>query len=175
VYPAYGRRLARSIHQTVAPVAAAVAGLPGVPARVRMVPVGTAACGAGEVQVGEPWVREPSTLSDQQIRSFYVGLYLACTLGWGPEAGHRQGDPRLGEDAKVAVDLWARLTGGYLTSEELQQPHGSENGLGSPAAITAALAMAELPSGQVRTELAPVWERLRAGTLPLSELPGQGP
>ena len=39
----------------------------------------------------------------------------------------------------------------------------------------AALAMAELPTEQVRAELAPVWERLRAGTLPLSELPGQRP
>jgi hypothetical protein len=35
--------------------------------------------------------------------------------------------------------------------------------------------MAELPPGQVRAELARLWERLRAGTLPVSELPGQRP
>jgi hypothetical protein len=37
------------------------------------------------------------------------------------------------------------------------------------------LAMADLPPGQVQAGLAPVWERLRAGTLPLSELPGWRP
>jgi hypothetical protein len=35
--------------------------------------------------------------------------------------------------------------------------------------------MAELPSDRVRAELVPLWERLRAGILPLSELPGQRP
>jgi hypothetical protein len=35
--------------------------------------------------------------------------------------------------------------------------------------------MAELPAAQVRAELAPVWERLRAGRLPLADLPGQRP
>jgi hypothetical protein len=35
--------------------------------------------------------------------------------------------------------------------------------------------MADLPADQVRAELTPGWERLRAGQLPLSELPGQRP
>jgi hypothetical protein len=35
--------------------------------------------------------------------------------------------------------------------------------------------MAALPADRVRAELAPVWERLRAGRLPLAELPGQRP
>jgi hypothetical protein len=35
--------------------------------------------------------------------------------------------------------------------------------------------MAALPDAQVRAELAPVWARLRAGTLPVSELPGGRP
>jgi hypothetical protein len=35
--------------------------------------------------------------------------------------------------------------------------------------------MAGLPADQVRAELAPLWDRLRAGTLPVSELPGQRP
>ena len=36
----------------------------------------------------------------------------------------------------------------------------------SPEVIAAAEAMAALPTDQVRAELAPLWERLRAGTLP---------
>jgi hypothetical protein len=35
--------------------------------------------------------------------------------------------------------------------------------------------MAALPPELVRAELAPVWERLRAGRLALAELPGQRP
>jgi hypothetical protein len=37
------------------------------------------------------------------------------------------------------------------------------------------VAMAERPVDQVRAELARVWDRLRAGTLPVSELLGQRP
>jgi hypothetical protein len=175
VYPAYGQRLARSIRETVGPVAAAFAGLPGVPTRVRMVPLRSHGCGDGEVQVDEPWVREPAAMSDEHIRSYYVGLYLSCALGYGPEAGQHHGDPAPGAEAKAAVDYWARLTGGNLTREQLQQPSDATGRASSRAATAAALAMAELPADQVRAELAPVWERLRAGTLPLSELPGQRP
>jgi hypothetical protein len=171
VYPAYGQRLARSIRAAIGPVAAALAGLPGVPTRVRMVPLRSHGCGDGEVQVDEPWVREPSTMSDEHIRSYLVGLYLSCALG--PEADQHQGGPRPGEEAKAAVELWAQLTGGNITRERLQHRPDGENGEASSAA--AALAMAELPVEQVRAELAPVWQRLRAGTLPISELPGQRP
>jgi hypothetical protein len=167
VYPAYGRRLARSIHETVAPVAAAFTGLPGAPTQVRMVPIGFGGCGDAEVQVGEPRVREPSTLSDQQIRFYYIGLYLDCALGIGRD----DHTVPIGE-AREAVWLWAELHGGIFTREQLQQEAGNEPSLVVRAAT---LAMAELPSGQVRAELAPVWARLRAGTLPLSELPGQLP
>jgi hypothetical protein len=167
VYPAYGQRLARSIHQAVTPVAAAFAGLPGAPTRVRMVPIGDGGCGDGEVQVGEPRVREPSTSSDQAIRSFYVGLYLDCALGIG------RGPHTVPIDqAREAVWLWAELTGGFISREQLENLDDAETG---PAARAAALAMAERPPDQVRAELAPLWERLRAGTLPLSELPGQRP
>jgi hypothetical protein len=174
VYPAYGQRLARSIHQTLAPVAGTFAGLPGVPTRVRMVPLGSGACGDGEVQVGEPWVREPPSSSDEHIRSFYVGLYLHCALGYGPDGAQHQGD-QPGEEAKAAVDYWAQLTSGHITRERLQQWADTAEDGSYPAAAAAALAMAELPPGQVRAELAPLWARLRAGTLPLSELPGQRP
>ena len=170
VYPAYGQRLARSIHQAVAPVAAAFAGLPGVPTRIRMVPIGDGGCGDHEVQVGEPRVREPSTSSDQAIRSFYVGLYLDCVLGH--VADHHLAGQQPGEEARTAVWLWAELTSGFISREQLENLDDAETG---PAARAAALAMAERPADQVRAELAPVWERLRAGALPLSELPGQRP
>jgi hypothetical protein len=167
VYPAYGQRLARSIHQAVAPVAAAFTGLPGAPTRVRMVPIGDGGCGDGEVQVGEPRVREPSTSSDQAIRSFHVGHYLDCALGIG------RGPHTVPIDqAREAVWLWAELTSGFTSREQLENLDDADTG---PAARAAALAMAERPPDQVRAELAPVWERLRAGTLPLSELPGQRP
>jgi hypothetical protein len=45
----------------------------------------------------------------------------------------------------------------------------------SPELAAAVWAMAGLPTGQVRAELAPLWDRLRAGTLPVAELPGQRP
>jgi hypothetical protein len=79
-------------------------------------------------------------------------------------------------EARDAVDRWALLTGGIITREQLQQPPGGEAGPASfsdARATAAALAMAELPPDRVRAELAPVWARLRAGTLPLSELPVQ--
>ena len=45
----------------------------------------------------------------------------------------------------------------------------------SPELAAAVWAMAGLPTAQVRAELAPLWDRLRAGTLPVAELPGQRP
>ena len=72
------------------------------------------------------------------------------------------------------------LASGVVTRQELDRALGRDRPrrarLGAPVGLApVALAMAELPPDQVRAELAPVWERLRAGTLPLSELPGQRP
>jgi len=173
VYPAYGQRLARDMHAAIAPVAGLFAGLPGAPTLVRMVPVGMGSCRDAEAQVPEAWVREPAGRSDQDTRSFYLGFYLHCALGLHPaDYGHPAGD------ARDAVDRWALLTGGFITREQLQRPPDGEAGPASfsDARVTAAaLAMAALPVDQVRAELAPMWARLRAGTLPLSELPGQRP
>ena len=79
-----------------------------------------------------------------------------------------------------AVQLWALQASGTITTGELQRaaegdPIPELMLIPSPATATAALAMAQLPADRVRAELAPVWERLRAGQLPLSELPGQRP
>jgi hypothetical protein len=170
VYPAYGQRLARDMHAAMAPVARLFAGLPGAPTLVRMVPVGMGSCRDAEAQVPEAWVREPAGRSDQQTRSFYRGVYLDCVLGV-----HPGGSGHLAE-AGEAVELWALLASGEVTREALQgMARDAETGHGSMAASAAALAMAELPTEQVRAELAPVWTRLRAGTLPLAELPGQRP
>ena len=171
VYPAYGQRLARDMQAAIAPVARLFTGLPGVPTLVRMVPVGMGSCSNAEAQVPEAWVREPAGRSDQDTRFFYLGFYLDCALGMHPaDHGHRAGE------ARDAVDRWALLTGGIITREQLQQPPGGEAGPASfsdARATAAALAMADLPPDRVRAELAPLWERMRAGTLPLSELPGQ--
>jgi hypothetical protein len=168
VYPAYGQRLARDMHAAIAPVARLFTGLPGAPTLVRMVPVGMGSCQNAEAQVPEAWVREPAGRSDQQTRSFYRAVYLDCALGL-----HPGGSEHLAE-AGEAVELWALLASGIMTREQLREEmHDAEAGPETQRVATAALAMAVLPADQVRAELAPVWERLRAGTLPLAELPGQ--
>jgi hypothetical protein len=168
VYPAYGQRLARDMHAAMAPVARLFTGLPGAPTLVRMVPVGMGSCRNAEAQVPEAWVREPAGRSDQQTRSFYLGVYLDCALSWHP-AHHLA-------EAGEAVELWALVASGTVTREQLREElHDAEAGHRSTAASAIALAMAELPPEQVRAELAPVWTRLRAGTLALAELPGQRP
>jgi hypothetical protein len=170
VYPAYGQRLARDMHAAMAPVARLFSGLPGVPTLVRMVPVGMSICRNAEAQVPEAWVREPAGRSDQETRSFYLGVYLDCALGL-----HTGGSEHLTE-AGEAVERWALVASGTVTREQLREEmHDAEAGHRPTAASAAALAMAELPTEQVRAELAPVWTRLRAGTLPLAELPGQQP
>jgi hypothetical protein len=170
VYPAYGQRLARDMHAAIAPVARVFAGLPGAPTLIRMVPVGMGSCRNAEAQVPEAWVREPAGRSDQQTRSFYLGFYLDCALGLHPAAGEHLAE------AGEAVQLWALVASGTVTREQLREEiHDAETGHRSTAASAAALAMTELPPEQVRAELAPVWERLRAGTLPVAELPGQQP
>jgi hypothetical protein len=166
VYPAYGQRLARQMHAAMAPVAGVFTGLPGVPTRVRMVPVGKGSCRGTEVQVPEGLVREPAGRSDRNTRQFYIGFYLQCALGLSSVPD----DHRVG-DARDAVSFWALVASGTMTREDLARGAGTDPAW-SPVA-TAALAMVELPTAQVRAELAPVWERLRAGTLALSELPGQ--
>jgi len=170
VYPAYGQRLAQDMHAAIAPVAQLFTGLPGAPTLVRMVPVGMGNCRDAEAQVPEAWVRERTDRGDQQTRSFYRGVYLDCALGLHP--GGSEHLTQAGE----AVQLWVLLASGDMDRQQLQQltQHAVPEPVPSPVAI-AALAMAELPTEQVRAELAPVWKRLRAGTLPLAELPGQRP
>jgi hypothetical protein len=181
VYPAYGQRLAGEIHGAMRPVAELFAGLPGVPTRARMVPTQAfvhSACRGSEVQIGEPDARAFSG-NDNDLR--YIDFYLRCALGernWGGDGAVDGGEPP-GEAADV-VKTWALVASGTMTAEELRRvlaEHGPPVTLNSfsPELAAAAWAMAALPTGQVRAELAPLWDRLRAGTLPVAELPGQRP
>jgi hypothetical protein len=179
VYPAYGRRLARHTLGSMQPVARLFAGLPGVPTRVRMVPDQQilsgphylqSLCRGTELRLGEQQARSGT---GRASRFHYVDLYLRCALR---PAG---GDPD--SYSRAVVQLWALQASGTITTEQLRRaaegdPIPELMLIGaSPATATAALALAQLPADRVRAELAPGWERLRAGTLPVSELPGQRP
>jgi hypothetical protein len=178
VDPVHGTELARHLQEAMRPLAGLLAGLPGAPIRVRMVPVAGAAvfCGKGEVQVGEQGLQDMRSRPRQMV----AAPYLVCALGYPDESGPPEGWAVHASDARDAVRLWALLASGTVSRQELQD--GGEQDLlfapgtgPSPAARAAALAMTRLPADQVRAELAPVWERLRAGTLPVSDLPGQRP
>jgi hypothetical protein len=178
VYPAYGQRLARHTLTLMQPVARLFAGLPGVPTRVRMVPDQQivsgphylqSLCRGSELRLDEQQARSGT---GRASRLHYVDLYLRCALR--PVNGDVDGS------GLEAVQLWALQASGTITTGELRRaaegdPIPELLLIPSPATATAALAMAQLPADRVRAELAPVWERLRAGQLPLSELPGQRP
>jgi hypothetical protein len=178
VYPAYSQRLARDMLGSMQPVARLLSGLPGVPTRARMIPTEeffSGACRGSEVQVSELSARLGTGSGDRVSRFSYASLYLGCAVG---QANATADQPP--SDARDAVRGWALLASGTITAEELRQ--GTlKSGLSAvffhttPPAGAAALAMAQLPVDRVRRELAPVWERLRAGQLPLAELPGQRP
>jgi hypothetical protein len=185
VYPAYGRRLAGIARRAMQPVVELFAGLPGVPTRVRMVPTvaqgsDLAACRDGEVQLVEELGRytPPSgPASNAGVETPYAETYLRCALR-GPGVADDGYLDHEAAQATGAVGLWALLAGGLVTREEVEralQTGSARFLLPSPASVEVAMAMADLPPDRVRAELAPVWERLRAGALPATELPGQRP
>jgi hypothetical protein len=171
VYPTYGAALAQRVHRDVGPVAGLLAGLPGAPARARMVPGYVDGCRDGEVQLGDLGLR---VLRGSRVHA--AQSYLGCALGQPVNEPLSQPG-----GARDVVKLWALLASGTVSRQELEGASESDLltfGLAGerPSAFVApALAMADLPVGHVRAELAPLWERLRAGTLPVSELPGQRP
>jgi hypothetical protein len=178
VYPAYGQRLAQYVFGSMRPVAGLVAGLSGVPTRARMIPTQEfvpSACRGTEVQVGEPIARLGSGSGNRASRFSYASLYLGCAVGQSNSTTDQRPS-----DAQDAVHYWALLASGTITAEELRQGM-VKGGLSaiyfdtSPEVAGAAVAMAERPVDQVRAELALVWNRLRAGTLPVAELPGPRP
>jgi hypothetical protein len=172
VYPDYRPALAQRVNGVVQPVARLLAGLPGVPTRIRMVPIEPGHCNGDEVQMGE------TTLTWKGPSGPLAGPFLNCALGHAHQpvpSGNPTGDVR------DAVKLWALVAGGIVTTEELLGAGDNElwqlgaTGERPSAMVAPALAMLELPADRVRAELAQRWERLRAGTLPMSELPGQEP
>jgi hypothetical protein len=184
VYPGYGRRLASFARQAMQPVVGLLAGLPGVPTRARMVPVvsqgsDVAACADREVQLTESLGRftpsGPARNAEAMVP--FATAYLRCALGGAVAVDDAYLDHEA-PSARDAVNLWALLAGGLVTRQQVLwalQTGGATFLLPSPASVKAAMAMADLPAARVRAELGPVWERLRAGTLPASELPGQRP
>ncbi|HJW64334.1 MAG TPA: hypothetical protein VJ849_12610, partial [Actinomycetes bacterium] len=172
VYPAYRTALARRVNGEVQPVAAVLAGLPGVPTQIRMVPMGIGRCHGDEVQMGEEVLRGSGPWEE------LAGPYLSCALGQSQELGPSESPAG---DVRDAVKLWALLAGGVATTQELRRANDNDlwrlgaNGERPSAMVAPALALAELPAERVRAELAPRWDRLRAGTLPVAELPGQRP
>jgi hypothetical protein len=185
VYPAYGRRLASFARQAMQPVVGLFAGLPGVPTRARMVPMVSqgsdmAACGDGEVQLNEVLGRYTSPsrpASNTAAKIPYAEAYVRCALqGAGTvDDGYVDHDAANAQDA---VSLWALLASGLVTRQQVEralQTNSATFLMPSQASAAAAMTMAALPTGRVRAELALVWERLRAGTLPVAELPAQRP
>jgi hypothetical protein len=183
VYPVYGQKLASLARQAMQPVIGLFAGLPGVPTRARMVPVVSqgadlAACGDGEIQLNEVLGRytPPSRpASNTAVKIPYATAYVRCALQ-GAAAVDDGNVDHDAADARDAVNLWALLASGLVTRQQVEQ--GLQTGgamflLPSQASAEVAMARATLPTARVRAELAPLWERLRAGTLPVSELPGQ--
>ena len=163
------------------------AGLPGVPTRARMVPMVSqgsdlAACGNGEIQLNEALGRYSSPsgpASNAEVKLPYATAYVRCALQGAAavEDGNVDHDAANAQDA---VNLWALLASGLVTRQQVERALRTHSAtatflLPSQASAEVAMAMATLPADQVRAELAPVWERLRAGTLAVSELPGQRP
>jgi hypothetical protein len=183
VYPAYGAGLAGFIRAGMDPAARLLAGLPGVPTRARMVPSQQwrGACSGTEVQVPEATGRAAGASGgDAGMRSHWASVYLGCALGARSlELTDNWATPQT--RARRAVELWALLASGVVSRQELGQMLRTEEGGGPLGWVhpwdvaPLALAMTRLPADQVRAELAPLWDRLRAGALPTSELPGQRP
>ena len=184
VYPAYGAGLASFIRAGMDPAARLLAGLPGIPIRARMVPSDRwlGACNGTEVQVPEVAGRAAAASGgDPSRKSHWAGIYLGCALGARALDPGDSDVTRVVPRARRAVELWALLASGVVTRQELDRALQTEQVRGALVWVhpwdvaPIALAMTRMPPDQVRAELAPLWDRLRAGTLPVSELPGQRP
>jgi hypothetical protein len=184
VYPAYGVELVSFLRAGMDPVARLLAGLPGLPTQARMVPTSHSwqgSCDGTEMRLPEAAGRSASASGvDPSHPSYWASIYLRCALGAGgvdPTDTNPVARPR----ATQAVELWALLASGVVTRQELDrametgEARGALTRVAAPDVGPVALAMTRMRPDQVRAELAPVWARLRAGTLPAAELPGQRP
>jgi hypothetical protein len=164
VYPAYGQRWAQALLGDIEPAAQLLAGLPGVPDRVRVVPDTQAPCQGREAQLSEhdlaTYQRHVSPLGSQ--------TFLGCALA---PPGPLHPDEAGGSGALFVVWDWALA----VTDEEYRRgllAGDAAFAYAGAVQIEAVQGMLALPPEQVRRELEPVWDRVRADTLPLEELPG---
>jgi hypothetical protein len=101
-----------------------LAGLPGVPTRVRTVPLNAGSCRGGELQLWEQFVRALE-------RREYAGAYLTCALGQDDEPEATGGAT---VDARDAVRFWGLLASGTLTSQERSGRASRTSGNSRPSA-----------------------------------------
>jgi hypothetical protein len=148
VYPAFGTRLAERLRDDMDPVAQLFRGFPHAPAQVRTIVSAVGACEDGTLLVPEENVRQ-STYSPAE-------RYLECLLGPGGHASDAGRAVQSWLDMRLDAD-WRDLMLSFQALEPVDR---------------AAIAMDRLPPERVLAGLRADLDRLRAGTLPLAELPG---
>jgi hypothetical protein len=148
VYPAFGTRLAERLRDEMDPAAQLFRGFPGAPAQVRTIVSAVKACEGGTLLVPEEYIRQ--TILPLTER------YLECLLGPGGHASDAGRAVQSWLDMRLDAD-WRDLMLSFTSPEPVDR---------------AAIAMDGLPPERVLAGLRADLDRLRAGTLPLAELPG---
>ncbi|MGH2716704.1 MAG: hypothetical protein ACRDM7_23025 [Thermoleophilaceae bacterium] len=155
LYPEFGEDFAAEVAAAYGREASLLRGLEAVPTRGRMVPSfqwRPGLCSPDEVLYAE-------TLDASDL----VINFPLVNCAWSDPHAQK------GWRAREAVRIWLAS---QIEPETLTEMEQSENHSPHDSVTGAARAMAEMPSEDVRAALALVWAELRAGTLPLSDLPG---
>ena len=186
VYPAYGKSLAAQVYGLLAPEARAIESVTGRPESVRMVPVFEL----------DPCDGPTQSLMDESpwgSGGWEQGALIQCVL---PQLVQPFGQMLTDHTVQEAAALWLMLQAGELTRQAahaaLVNPNPSYSCVsGRPCTLANAdvlfagelsfsradlrtgLAMAALPPADVTARLRALWQRIAAGTLPVSALPGQ--
>jgi hypothetical protein len=154
VYPEFGEDFAAELAAAYGRQASVLRGLEGVPTRGRMVPASQ----------GRPVPCSPDEVlyAETPDASVVVIEFSLLSCAWADPFAQR------GWPAREAVRIWLAS---QMEPETVTWPDSGEvHGQGD--VVRTAFAMAEMPPDDVRAALARVWDELRAGTLPLSDLPG---
>jgi hypothetical protein len=157
VYPDFGEDYARKVATAYGQQARLLSDFDDFPMRARMVPSHYALtyCSSDEVLLLE--YRNPP-----DIHAFDSSL-LQCA--WS-ETSH---PTAAGESARAAVLTWLFAEAHPDMRDEMLT---GRFGYADLPTTRVGLAMADMAPGEVRAALAPVWDELKQGTLPLNELPG---
>jgi hypothetical protein len=155
VYPEFGDAFARGLAAEYGQQARLLRGLDVFPTRARMVPSHFALdlCTSEELLLFE-------NRNQPDIQAYDSSLFQ-CK--WAGVIGSHEG-----EEARGAVITWLVAEGRPDGRAEIES---GRMGFGGAAITRAGLAMADMSPEDVRALLAPVWDELLRGTLPLSELP----